>query len=189
MVIRKGRRFGVRALLGLPAGELSHRDVPGDLLLGRLAAELHDRVHSAPTWPARFAAIDAVLLSSLSTVDVRPEVAHAWAALDASHGGIRIADLAAEIGFSGRHMDTLLWRETGLSPKAAARVFRFDRARRLLSSGAPIAAVAAACGYADQPHLTREFTGLAGCPPSTWLAEEFRIVQDTDEEPLAELVA
>ena len=33
------------------------------------------------------------------------------------------------------------------------------------------------CGYFDQAHLAREFRALAGCPPSQWLAEEFRNVQ------------
>jgi Domain of unknown function (DUF6597) len=35
----------------------------------------------------------------------------------------------------------------------------------------------AGCGYFDQAHLAREFRALAGCPPSQWLAEEFRNVQ------------
>ena len=63
---------------------------------------------------------------------------------------------------------------------------RFDRARRLLqrrvtSGGAPpLADLAVAGGYYDQAHLAREFRGLAGCPPSRWLAEEFRNVQGGD---------
>ena len=40
-----------------------------------------------------------------------------------------------------------------------------------------LADLAADCGYFDQAHLAREFRVLAGCPPSQWLAEEFRNVQ------------
>jgi AraC-like DNA-binding protein len=72
----------------------------------------------------------------------------------------------------------------GLPPKAAARVIRFDRARHLLvrqltapGSDTRLADLAVACGYFDQAHLAREFRALAGCPPSQWLAEEFRNVQ------------
>jgi AraC-like DNA-binding protein len=44
-------------------------------------------------------------------------------------------------------------------------------------TGATFARVAAECGFYDQAHLAREFRALAGCPPSVWLAEEFRFVQ------------
>ena len=73
--------------------------------------------------------------------------------------------------------------EFGLSPKIAARVIRFDRARRRLQQrvadgAAPaLAEVAADGGFSDQAHLAREFRELAGCTPSRWLAEEFRNVQ------------
>jgi AraC-like DNA-binding protein len=43
--------------------------------------------------------------------------------------------------------------------------------------GGLLADLAADCGYYDQAHLAREFRDLAGCPPSQWLAEEFRNVQ------------
>jgi AraC-like DNA-binding protein len=42
---------------------------------------------------------------------------------------------------------------------------------------ATLATLAAECGFYDQAHLAREFRALAGCPPSRWLAEEFRFVQ------------
>jgi hypothetical protein len=71
----------------------------------------------------------------------------------------------------------------GLTPKAAARVIRFDRARHLLAGqvaagGRPrLADLAVTCGYFDQAHLARDFRALAGVPPSQWLAEVFRNVQ------------
>ncbi len=113
----------------------------------------------------------------------RPEVVYAWRALLASGGAIAIADLARETGWSARHLGARFRDEFGLTPKAAARVVRFDRARRLLqrrvmAGGTPaLADLAAAGGYYDQAHLAREFRELAGCAPSRWLAEEFRNVQ------------
>jgi AraC-like DNA-binding protein len=62
-------------------------------------------------------------------------------------------------------------REIGLTPKAAARVIRFDRACRLLPRHSGVA-VAAECGYADQAHLIREFVSFTGPSPTRWLAEE-----------------
>ena len=50
--------------------------------------------------------------------------------------------------------------------------------RRVSEGRSPaLADLAVAGGYYDQAHLAREFRGLAGCPPSRWLAEEFRNVQ------------
>jgi AraC-like DNA-binding protein len=44
-------------------------------------------------------------------------------------------------------------------------------------AGITLARLAVECGFYDQAHLAREFRALAGCPPSQWLAEEFRFVQ------------
>jgi AraC-like DNA-binding protein len=114
---------------------------------------------------------------------IAPEVRYAWRTLLTSRGAVPVAELARETGWSARHLDNRFRAEIGLTPKAAARVIRFDRARRMLmhrvgSGGAPaLADLAAAGGYYDQAHLAREFRGLAGVPPSRWLAEEFRNVQ------------
>lgn len=182
--------LGARALLGLPASELAGLDVEATDVLGGLAGELRERVLAAPDWPGRFAAIERVLVRRAresagpgAPGRARPEVGYAWRRLRETAGAVGIAALAEETGWSARHLGTRFRAETGLSPKAAARVFRFDRARRLLvarHAGGQrdfLSGLAADCGYYDQAHLAREFRDLAGCPPSVWLAEEFRFVQ------------
>ena len=57
-----------------------------------------------------------------------------------------------------------------MAPKAFSRVLRFERAAALLASGIGAAEVSATCGFADQPHLSREFRALAGRPPATFAA-------------------
>jgi AraC-like DNA-binding protein len=182
---------GVRALLGLPAGELADLDVPAKAVLGRVGTELRDRVRGASGWPERFAVLDEILLRQLlagtdggpvAAGPVAPEVVWSWRQLLQAGGSVRVADLAAGTGWSGRHLASRFRAEIGLTPKAAARVIRFDRARRLLvsrlgDSGYGLADLAADTGYFDQAHLAREFRALAGVPPSQWLAEEFRNVQ------------
>jgi AraC-like DNA-binding protein len=180
------RPFGARALFGLPAGELADIDVPAEAVLGGVCAELRDRLRAAACWPERFAILDEVLLRLMRVApDVAPEVGWAWRELLRAGGLVRVSALAAETGWSGRHLTSRFRAEIGLTPKAAARVIRFDRARHLLARqlvtapGAPyrLADLAVTCGYFDQAHLAREFRALAGCPPSQWLAEEFRNVQ------------
>lgn len=172
--------LGSRALLGLPAGELARLDVEAEQVLGPVAGELHERVGAATGWAARFAAVDEVLLRRLDPGrDVPAELRQAWRMLLDSGGQVRATDLASVTGWSGRHLAARFTAEVGLAPKAAARVARFDRARRRLqaSPSLRLAELAATCGYYDQAHLAREFRGLAGCPPSTWVAQEVRNVQ------------
>jgi AraC-like DNA-binding protein len=184
--------LGARPLLGLPAGELAHLDVPAADVLGPLAAEIQQRAQSAATWPERFAVVDQVLLRQLAARSgggavapkVSDEVGYAWRLLLRTGGAVRVSELADGCGWSTRHLHGRLQAETGLSPKAAARVIRFDRARRLLlrrRATAPqdflLSDLAADCGYYDQPHLDRDFRVLAGLSPTKWLAEEFRNVQ------------
>ncbi|MGW9426533.1 helix-turn-helix domain-containing protein [Streptomyces decoyicus] len=181
--------LGARALLGLPAGELASIDLPADAVLGRQGTDLGERLRTARGWPERFALLDAYLLRCLSReprgpgAGPVPEIVRAWRLLARSGGAAPVATLAEEVGWSTRHLTARFRQETGLTPKTAARVIRFDRARRLLGdaarSDAPplLAELAVRCGYFDQAHLAREFRSLAGCPPSQWLAEEFRNVQ------------
>jgi AraC-like DNA-binding protein len=188
------RPLGARALLGLPAGEIAALDLPAEAVLGGVCAELRDRVRAAAGWPERFAVLDEILLrraglgrAGLGWVGpgpgIAPEVGWAWRQLLRAGGALHVSELAAGTGWSGRHLTSRFRAEIGLTPKAAARVIRFDRARRLLvrklTAGGDylLADLAADCGYFDQAHLAREFRALAGCPPSQWLAEEFRNVQ------------
>ncbi|MCC5575903.1 AraC family transcriptional regulator [Microtetraspora sp. AC03309] len=184
--------LGARALLGLPAGELSGIDLDGADVLGGVADELRERLLAATGWPERFAVLDSVLVAMLGSghgtalgagAAMPAEVTWAWRRLLAASGGVGVSDLAREVGWSTRYLGRRFREEIGLSPKEAARVVRFDHARRTLqrltAGGAPpaLASLAANCGYYDQAHLAREFGALAGCSPSRWLAEEFRNVQ------------
>lgn len=168
---------GARALLGVPASELAHEVVDlsellPDLPFGELA------VASARERPRL---LDAALLAVAARRGRRPmpaELELAWQRLRSSHGGVRVGDLADETGWSRRHLTERFGREFGVRPKEAARVLRFEHSRRLVGAGRPLADVAAASGYADQPHLTREWAALAGYPPTEYLRAELPFLQD-----------
>jgi AraC-like DNA-binding protein len=173
--------LGARALLGVPAGELAGLDIHAADVLGLLGAELPERLRAADSWDARFRLLDDRLgrLLDPDAAPPAPEVRRAWRVLRASGGTARIADVAREVGWSERHLAARFRTEIGLTPKAAARVIRFDRARRLVPR-VPGAVVAATCGYADQAHLVREFVAFTGLGPRAWLAAEVGNLQDPD---------
>jgi AraC-like DNA-binding protein len=172
--------LGCRALLGLPAAELAGLDIdPAAILGGPLVAEVRERLAVAPDWPARFAVLDTafgrLLREDPFRYDGTERVAHVWEIL--RRDPAPIAALAGEVGWSPRHLTDRFRAELGLRPKEAARIARFDRARRALRPGVRLADVAAGHGYADQSHLVRDFQAFAGCAPSRWLADEFGFVQ------------
>ncbi|WP_166535232.1 AraC family transcriptional regulator [Blastococcus xanthinilyticus] len=178
--------LGARALLGCPAGQLASTDVPLEALLGAAGAELTDRVRTAAGWAGRFAALERVLLRRLRPdTGPRPEVTEAWRLTTAAGGRLPVAEVARRTGWSVRYLEQRFRAETGLAPKEAARVVRFDRARRALAArvtaGGPpaLAELAVAAGFSDQAHLTREWRAFSGLPPTRWLAAEFGFVQDT----------
>jgi len=159
----------VRALLGVPAGELSHRTVGLEDLLGRDAHRLAERLSDARDAPARFAVLDEVLRRGVAAAapPAQPDVERAWRLLRATGGRIRVGALADALGCSRRHLVNRFAREVGVPPKVAARLVRFEAARARLGT-VPLARLATEHGYADQAHLAREFRALAGVPPTAF---------------------
>ncbi|NIH81823.1 helix-turn-helix domain-containing protein [Amycolatopsis viridis] len=175
------------ALFRVPAAELSNQVVD----LAELGpAHLPERLAAAPDWEHRFRILDDVFRRARA--DREPagpsaEVAWAWRHLAAAGGLIRVADLAAEIGWSRRHFTERFRRELGVPPKQAARVLRFERAAARLRRGpADLATLAAECGFYDQAHLSNEWRALAGCSPRTWITEEFPFLPDPGATPDAD---
>ena len=81
--------------------------------------------------------------------------------------GQSVAAVAARLGADRRTLGALLRREVGFGLKRYARLARFERALRVVrAEDAPSLGLAAAqLGFADQPHLTREFRYFAGFAP------------------------
>ena len=177
--------LGARAILGVPAGELAVIDADGADVLGGFAAEVHERLREASGWTDRFAVLDELLAARLA--DAGPgtstEVDYAWKRLLAVGGDLSIAELATETGWSETYLRKAFKSQIGLTPKAAARVIRFHRARLALQRRAAagrrldLAGLAVGCGYYDQAHLDLEFRALAGSAPTSWLAQEYRNFQ------------
>ncbi|MFE6229051.1 helix-turn-helix domain-containing protein [Streptomyces sp. NPDC057854] len=169
--------LGARAVYGVPAAALADRLVPLDELLGSLGGELADRLRAAPTWAARFAVLDELLLRAVGrgaggdpADRVRPEVAEAWRRLVAARGRVQVGAVAGELGWSRRYLTERFRGELGLSPKTFARVLRFEHAHDLATARDPLpwSEVATVSGYADQAHLVREWSAFTGRSPTAW---------------------
>lgn len=174
------RPLGLRALLGMPADELTSvvvdlADVPMPWV-----RNLPERLAQQSDWSDRFALLDAELLSALRPVALVAEVQWAWRRMVHGRGGTPVAELADEVGWSRRHFTDRFVREVGLAPKQVSRLIRFEASAALLRTGVErtLADIAATVGYYDQAHLSNEWRVLAGCSPSAWLREELPFLQD-----------
>lgn len=103
--------------------------------------------------------------------DPMPRLAKAFAAQrQPPVAAIRHADsveqLARATRLSTRQLQRICAKETGMAPRSYLRLLRFRTAvSGIQSPEAALADTAAASGYADQAHMTREFQSLGGLPP------------------------
>ena len=171
--------LGLRSVLGVPAAELACGAAAFSDLCSRDAAEVMERLSGTGNWQARFAILDEVFTRRLIPATGSPLVAHAWRQLAASHGRRSVENLAQDTGCSRQHIAECFRAELGVTPKTAARIFRFERACGLLSNlRQPLVEVAAACGYADQAHMTRDWRAFTGTSPKAWILNELPFLQD-----------
>ncbi|WP_243233534.1 helix-turn-helix domain-containing protein [Microbacterium sp. CIAB417] len=80
--------------------------------------------------------------------------------------GMPAARAAAEMNETERTFRRRMRERFGYGYATLVRIERARRAQELLRTGLPLADVAAAAGFADQPHLTREFRRLVGASPA-----------------------
>lgn len=85
---------------------------------------------------------------------------------------IQIEDLAREAGISASHFSRLFRQVIGDSPHQFLMRYRVERAAEMLADPArPMIDIALACGFSDQPHLTRTFKQIRGVTPKVWRRE------------------
>jgi AraC-like DNA-binding protein len=156
-----GARFGPGAggaALGRPLSELRDRRVE----LAELDRRLADRLPGdlEPDEAAR-------RLAAIALAAPPADAAIAEAARRLQQPRTRVETLAQDLGLSERQLRRRCNAAAGYGPKTLQRVLRF---RRFLSAGdRDLARAALDAGYADQSHLTRECTRLAGRPPAALL--------------------
>jgi AraC-like DNA-binding protein len=165
--------LGAYTLLGQPIDELQGSAVDLADLFGPAGARLVDQVREATAWTRQCALVDRLLLERLERGPrPSPEVRRAWTCLVATAGAAPISRIAAEVGWSHKHLITKFKQQIGLSPKTVARLVRLERVWRSLDQQwAPRwERIAADSGYADQAHLVRDFREFTGTTPTDYLA-------------------
>lgn len=164
--------LGAYRFFGLPMRELADRMVALDDVLGPAATSLRDRLGEELDWERRFDLVEAMISERLFSAPLpTPSIAWAYRRLIETSGAEPVGAIAARLDCSRKHLAERFRIEIGLGPKAIGRIARLNRAMKLARKGCECwAGIAAECGYADQAHLVREFTELAGETPTAWQA-------------------
>ncbi len=164
--------LGAHRLFAMPMDELTNQAIELQHILGREGSWLVDRLAATRDWRTRFDLLDAALLDRFGRgPDPAPEVGHAWQLLCRRAGSVPIARVAAEVGWSQKHLARRFAQQVGLTPKRYARVLRFQHAMRMLNHGSSsLADISSACGLFDQAHLVREFRAMADLTPGQMLS-------------------
>jgi AraC-like DNA-binding protein len=146
-------------------------------LRGAILAALDDS--EAPLDDLEFDGIVAALADALAAHDpasrstVEPACDRAVRiARDCLDAGTTVSSAALErlTGVSRFALARHFRQRLGTSPHRYATMRRLEHAKRLLDAGTPLAQAAAACGFADQSHMTRQFKQAYGVSPGAWRA-------------------
>ncbi len=174
-----GLRFhpgGAHPLLREPLDRLTDRFVSSDDLFGPPVRALEREIRAVPDNARRIQALVRFLerrVQSLSPAS-NSLARHAAREITQRRGMERIGALARRLGCSRRTLERHFRTEVGLSPKALARIERFQGFATAIASPArrDWTDLALGLGYCDLGHASREFRSLAGTSPSGYLGEE-----------------
>ena len=168
-----GRVFGVpfragcfRPFLDRPLSTITDRALPASAVFGAAVPRL-----AGDDLGELVARVEEFLLSRLPEPD--PSTAEAAAIVDriaASPALTRVEAVAAGAGMTVRRLQRLFAEYVGVPPKWVIRRYRLREVTDQLDAGATVdwARLAVELGYADQAHLTRDFTKMFGEPPTRY---------------------
>lgn len=182
------RPWGLGRFIDVPLASFFNREISGYDLEDRALNALSERILTCDDPSDGVAAAERWLLARLAA---EPRAAHRF---DRVRGavetlfaapGTRVASLASRACLSPKQFCRHFGAIVGMTPKAYARLVRFQRSLCVLErrgGTADWAQLACDCGYADQSHFIREFRRLSGLTP-TALALSGTVHSDLFSDP------
>ncbi|GAA0980891.1 helix-turn-helix domain-containing protein [Nocardioides aquaticus] len=147
--------------------------LPGTALVGAVRAALGGDPADAGRQQAALAAMDDAL-RSLPPVDDEGRLVNAVVEhVETDPTVLRVGQVCEAFGLGERALQRLTARRVGLNPKWLVQRRRLQEVagRLAATSAVSLAEVAAALGYADQAHLTRDFRAVTGVTPARYAAQ------------------
>jgi AraC-like DNA-binding protein len=179
----QGKALGVRFRPGgfhpfwhAPVSQLTDRVVPAIGLFGPAAEHSRKLIMDAGTDGEMMAEAEALLTAVLPEPDPSSDRATELVTLINKDPSLRRVDQLAEVsGQSARSLQRLFADYVGVNPKWVMRRSRLHEAALRADGGDPVdwAQLAIDLGYADQAHLSRDFTATLGISPTRYAASGY----------------
>ncbi|MGY2002895.1 helix-turn-helix domain-containing protein [Blastococcus sp. SYSU DS1024] len=147
----------------------------GERLTERVRAAMGPDPHSPDAHGAAVAAFGDALRPCLPVDEEGRLVNEVVAFVEGDREVVRVAHVCERFDLSERALQRLVRRRLGLSPKWLIQRRRLqEAAERLRGTPANLGEVAAALGYADQAHFTRDFARVTAMTPGRFAARYLR---------------
>ncbi len=164
------RPLGLYRLFGVPISPLTGGGAEGHAVLGPKVSSLYQRLGNAESFVDQVELLDRFFLHRLQRD--RPLDPTAGAMQRLASGKCNVGDASRIAGISERQFERRSLEWVGVSPRALARVSRFQRAIAEYRSGhSSWINIAHKVGYYDQMHLIRDFHDLGGGAPTQVMKE------------------
>lgn len=158
-----------RVVLGCSAAEIVNgRVLLSDIVSG--ASKLH-RALPGDLY-VKLNALECWVRSALGRATYDDRAVIAACRLLGAGSKLDVGDVARRLDWNARTMHRQFVAACGYSPKHFQRIMRIQEAIRLANQSPlkRLADLAIAAGFADQPHMTREFRHITGFTPSSYFA-------------------
>jgi AraC-like DNA-binding protein len=171
-----GIRFrpgAVRAVLGCSAEALRNREAPLADICGRTSRPLLGALSRTGDQTRRRMAFESWTRAQLNATRLDGLVVTA-ASLLTRNPRLNLDVLTRTFDLTPRRLHREFVGAVGYGPKTLQRIMRLQMTLRIADAAAKpmrLAELACAAGYADQPHMTRDFRILTGFTPARYLAD------------------
>ncbi len=164
---------GAYPFLAPPADELQGAQLPLDVLWGRFASQLRERMLESKT-PAECLLVLEQALAARARRPLSRHRAVEFALLEFRREphNQTIGEVTDKTGLSPRRFIEVFRQEVGMTPKLFCRLHRFQKALRRYAAGKRVewTEVALDAGYFDQAHFIHDFRAFSGINPSAYAA-------------------
>lgn len=164
--------IGAKAFFKIPLNELSNQNVAIDALCDPQISELEKRLMEFADNETCVGFIENFLLKRIYQFEEYNHKRLTAVIKSINCGQSDILELAQTACLGYKQFKRIFAEHAGVNPKDFLRIFRFQKASRILQvwPQTTLIQLAEECGYSDKSHLIKEFKGFSGYTPGEYVS-------------------